>query len=86
MAALREELRACGRDPAQVPVSIAMSITGSTARRHALGTEPGDVLRNAKAYAAAGVETLVISADTSDPRAARAAMEMVAREVLPATR
>ncbi len=86
MAALREELHAGGRDPAQVPVSVAMSITSSTARRHALGTEPADILRNAKAYADAGVETLVVSANTSDPREARAAMEMVAREILPATR
>ncbi len=84
MATLSEELRACGRDPAQVPVSVAMSITGSTARRHALGTQPADILGNARAYAASGVEALVISANTSDPRQARATMEMVAREVLPA--
>jgi probable F420-dependent oxidoreductase len=84
MAALREELRACGRDPARVPVSVAMSITRSTARRSALGTEPADIVRHAKAYADRGVETLVISANTSDPREARATMEMVARELRPA--
>ena len=41
-----------------------------------------------KAFASLGVETLVISANTSDPGEARAAMEMemVAREVLPANR
>jgi hypothetical protein len=44
------------------------------------------VVRSARAYAAAGVETLVISANTSDPGAARTALEMVAREVLPAVR
>jgi len=78
MAALREELRACGRDAASVPVSI----TASTPRRHALGTEPAEIARNAKAYAALGVETLVISATTSDPREARSVMDMVARTVL----
>ena len=52
IATLREELRACGRDPAQVPVSIAMSITASTPRRYALGTEPKEIARNARAYAA----------------------------------
>ena len=82
MAALREELRACGRDAASVPVSIAVSITASTPRRHALGTEPAEIARNAKAYAALGVETLVISATTSDPREARSVMDMVARTVL----
>ena len=57
-----------------------------TARRHGLGTAPAEILRNARAYAALGVETLVISATTSDPAEARSALEMVAREVLPAFR
>ena len=86
IAALREELRACGRDAAQIPVSIAMSITASTPRRYALGTEPAEIVRNAKAYASLGVETLIVSANTSDPGEARSAMEMIAREVLPAVR
>jgi hypothetical protein len=63
-------------------VSITLGIAPpGTRRRHALGTEPGDVVRNARAYAALGVDTLVISANTSDPAQARAALEMVAREV-----
>lgn len=49
-------------------------------------TEPAEVVRNAKALAGLGVETLVISANTSDPGEARSAMEMMAREVLPANR
>ena len=84
MAALREEARACGRDAAKIPVSIAMSIAPSTPRRYALGTNPAEIARNAKAFAQVGVETLVISANTSDPGAAGAALEMVARSVLPA--
>ncbi|HEV8441023.1 MAG TPA: TIGR03619 family F420-dependent LLM class oxidoreductase [Methylomirabilota bacterium] len=84
MAVLNEEARACGRDVAKVPVSIAVSIAASTPRRHALGTTPAEIVRNAKAYAAVGVDTLVVSANTSDPRAARAALEMIAREVMPA--
>ena len=85
IAVLREELQACGRATGQVPVSIAMSLAPSTSRRYALGTEPADVVRNVKAFADLGVETVVISANTSDPSEARAAMEMLAREVLPAT-
>jgi probable F420-dependent oxidoreductase len=81
IATLKDELRACGRAAASVPVSIAMSITTSTPRRYALGTEPKEIARNARAYAAVGVETLVVSANTSDPREARSAMEMVAREL-----
>jgi alkanesulfonate monooxygenase SsuD/methylene tetrahydromethanopterin reductase-like flavin-dependent oxidoreductase (luciferase family) len=86
IASLREECRACGRDAAQVPVSIALSLTASTSRRYALGAEPAEVARNVQAFASLDVETLVISATTSDPGEARAAMEMVAREVLPANR
>src|SRR5881296_2388921 len=84
MAMLREEARACGRDVTKVPVSIAMSLGASTPRRAALGRDPAEIVKNAKAYAALGVETLVISAHTSDPGEARSAMEMVAREVLAA--
>ena len=86
MATLREELRACGRDPAEVPVSLAMSLAASTPRRYALGTKPADVLQSVKDFAKLGVETLIISANTSDPAEARAATEMLAREVLPYSR
>jgi probable F420-dependent oxidoreductase len=85
IALLREEARAHGRDPAQIPVSIAMGLEApASRRRHALGKDPAEILQNAKAYADVGVDTLVISANTSDPREARSALEMVAREVLPA--
>ena len=77
MALLREEARACGRDAAQIPVSLALSITASTPRRYALGTDPTEIARTAQAFARLGVDTLVISATTSDPREARAALEMV---------
>lgn len=83
MAALREEAQACGRDLAQIPVSLAMSIAPATPRRHALGTSPAEIERYAQAFARAGVEALVISATTSDPREARAALEMVG-ELAPA--
>jgi alkanesulfonate monooxygenase SsuD/methylene tetrahydromethanopterin reductase-like flavin-dependent oxidoreductase (luciferase family) len=81
MAALREDAHACGRDLAQIPVSLAMSIAPATPRRHALGTSAAEIARNAQAFARAGVETLVISATTSDPREARAALEMVGKLV-----
>jgi probable F420-dependent oxidoreductase len=86
MAALREELRAAGRDAAQVPVSLTLSLTEARRGRHALGTSPAEVVKNARAVAALGVDTLVVSATTSDPREARTALEMVAREVVPAVR
>ena len=63
-----------------------MSLATSRPGRHALGTKPAEIVENAKAYASVGVDTLVISANTSDPREAGAALEMVAREVVPALR
>jgi probable F420-dependent oxidoreductase len=86
MTSLRDEARAHGRDASRIPVSIAMSLGASTSRRFALGTNPAEIVQNAKAFAGVGVETLVISANTSDPGEARSALEMVAREVLPACR
>jgi probable F420-dependent oxidoreductase len=82
IAQLREEARACGRDAAKIPVSIAMSITQSTPRRAALGTTAADIVKSAQAYARAGAESLLVSANTSDPREARASMELLARELL----
>jgi alkanesulfonate monooxygenase SsuD/methylene tetrahydromethanopterin reductase-like flavin-dependent oxidoreductase (luciferase family) len=86
IATLRDEARACGRDGARIPVSIAMTLAAAHAGRHALGTAPSEIVKNARAYADVGVETLIISAGTSDPGEARTALEMVAREVLPAFR
>ena len=84
IASLRDEALACGRDVAKIPVSIAMSLAASTPRRYALGTRPDEIVRSAQAFAGVGVDTLVISANTSDPGEARTALEMVARDVLPA--
>ena len=47
------------------------------------GVKPGEIVENARAFAAAGADALLVSAVTSDPREARAAVEMVGREVLP---
>src|SRR2546425_585177 len=86
IASLRDEARACGRDIAKIPVSMSMTLGASTRGRFTLGKDPADIVRNAKAFADVGVQRLIISASTSDAREARAALEMVGREVLPAFR
>ena len=63
-----------------------MTLATARAGRYALGTAPSEIVKNARAYADVGVETLIVSAGTSDPGEARAALEMVGREVLPAFR
>jgi alkanesulfonate monooxygenase SsuD/methylene tetrahydromethanopterin reductase-like flavin-dependent oxidoreductase (luciferase family) len=84
IAALREETRAAGREAATIPVSIAMSLAAARAGRYALGTKPAEIIQNARAYASLGVETLIVSANTSVPREALSALEMIARDVSPA--
>ena len=83
IALLQEEALACGRDPAKIPVALSMSVGAATARRYALGTKPAEIARNAEAFARLGVDTLVVSAVTSDPGEARATLEMIG-ELLPA--
>jgi probable F420-dependent oxidoreductase len=83
MAALREEARAAGRDIASIPVSIALSLAAPRAGRFTLGTEAHEIADHAKAFAALGVDTLIVSGTTSDPREALSAMETVARALLP---
>lgn len=85
IASLRAEASACGRDMSRIPVSITLGLEApASRRRHALGKAPAAILENARAYAKSGVDTLIISANTSDPREAGSALEMLAREVLPA--
>src|SRR5262249_43467210 len=82
IAALREEARAVGREAAKIPVSIAMSLAAARAWRHALGTKPTEIIKNARTYAGLGVETLIISANTSESQEARAALEMITCDVV----
>jgi alkanesulfonate monooxygenase SsuD/methylene tetrahydromethanopterin reductase-like flavin-dependent oxidoreductase (luciferase family) len=84
IATLRAEARACGRDAAKIPVAISMTLGAPARNRFALGTTSGEVLKNARAFAGAGADALLVSIVTTDPREARTAMEMVAREVMPA--
>jgi probable F420-dependent oxidoreductase len=85
IAWLHEEALGYGRKLSQIPVSITLGLEApETRRRYALGRDPAGILKNAQAYAKLGVDTLVISANTSDAREAHATLEMLAREVLPA--
>src|SRR5262245_4206296 len=81
IAALHAEATAAGRDPASIPVSLAMTLGPTSPRRAALGKDPAEIVHNAQSYAALGVETLVISAGTVDPREAMSALAMFARAV-----
>ena len=79
---LREAARAHGRDAAQIPVSLALSLGTGRAGRATLGTEPAEIARTAKTYADAGLDALLVSTVTTDPAAARAALDTVAAALL----
>jgi hypothetical protein len=49
-----------------------------------LGTEPGEITRTIQAYADVGVQQLAISGQTDRVAETRSAMDLLAREVLPA--
>ena len=82
LTTLREAARAHGRDAAQIPVSLALSLGTGRAGRATLGTEPAEIARTAKAYADAGLDALLVSTVTMDPAAARAALDTVAAALL----
>ena len=85
IALLHEEAMVYGRKVSQIPVSITLGLEApETRRRYALGRDPAGILKNAQAYAKLGVDTLVISANTSDAREGHSTLEMIAREVLAA--
>ena len=86
IVSLREEACACGRDAASIPVAISMTLGAPARGRFALGTKPSEIIDHARAFAAAGADALLISAVTSDPHEARAVVEMVGRQVVPALR
>ena len=89
---LRQQAQATGRDLSEIPVSIRLDMgvpgaaRGTVPSRYSLGTEPEEILRNAQAFEGLGVETIVMSPNTGNTEEILAAMEMLARDVMPAFR
>jgi probable F420-dependent oxidoreductase len=83
---LQEQAQAVGRDVSEIPVSLSMPLGPSGASRVALGTVPGEIVRNIQAYADVGVQLLTISGHTDQMAEILPAMDMLAREVLPVFR
>ncbi len=87
---LNERAEAAGRDMSEIPVSVRLDIgtprsAGSaTANSYSLGTDPGEILQNARAFEDLGVDEIVISPTTGDAEELLAALEMLARDIAPA--
>jgi probable F420-dependent oxidoreductase len=80
---LQAQAQAAGRDVAEIPVSLSIPLGPSTTHRAALGTTPSDIIQTIQAYAALGVQMLAVSGQTDQMAELLAAMDLLAREVLP---
>ena len=81
---LGERAQAAGRAASEVPVSVSIPIGDSGTGRYSLGRDPAEMLQKAHIYESLGVQRTVISPGTGDPQEMASAIEMLAREVLPA--
>ena len=83
---LQAHAQAAGRAVSEIPVSLSIPLGPSSAQRAALGTEPGEIIRTIQAYANLGVQLMAISGQTDQVAEVLPAMDLLAREVLPAFR
>lgn len=81
---LAEQAERVGRDPASIPVSVSVPLSGGRAGRFTLGTEPAEMRANARALADVGVSSIVVSPYSGNPEEVFPAMETIAAEVMPA--
>jgi hypothetical protein len=84
MRYLAEQAQAAGREVAEIPVSLSLPLQGSRPGRYALGMAPAEMVHKIQAFASLGVETVVISPYTGEAQEMTDALEMVARDVMPA--
>ena len=84
MRYLAEQAQAAGRAVADIPVSMSLSLQGGRAGRLTLGTTPAEIVRNVQVLASLGVETVVVAPSTDNVQEMTSALEMIAREVMPA--
>ena len=81
---LLERAQAAGRAASEIPVSVSIPMGEGRTGRYSLGIDPAEMLQKAHTYETLGVDRMVISPGTGDPQEMASAMEMLAREVLPA--
>ena len=81
---LREHAQAAGRQAADIPVSISLPLQGGRAGRYTLGTDPAEMVPRLQAFAALGVETVVISPYTGETQEVQQTLDLMARDVMPA--
>jgi probable F420-dependent oxidoreductase len=84
MRYLAEQAQAAGRQAADVPVSMSLPLQSARAGRYALGLDPAEMVQKIQAFASLGVDRVVISPYTGEAQEMAQALEVMAREVMPA--
>ncbi len=86
MRYLAEQAQAVGREPTDIPVSISLPLHSARAGRYALGPDPAEMVRDIQAFASLGVDRVVIAPNTGEVEQMTRALEVIARDVMPACR
>jgi probable F420-dependent oxidoreductase len=81
---LGEQARAAGRSAADVPVSISIPMQGGRPGRYGLGVDAPEMVEKLHAFERLGVDTVVVSLYTGEAQAMARALEILARDVIPA--
>jgi probable F420-dependent oxidoreductase len=88
---LRESLRylaaqaqAAGRAASEIPVSMSLPLHRGRAGRYTLGLDPAEMVQKIQAFARLGVDRVVISPATGEAQEMTQALEVIARDVMPA--
>ena len=69
---------------AEIPVSLNLPLQSSRAGRYALGLDPAEMIQKIQAFASLGMDTVVISPYTGAVQEMAQALEVIARDVMPA--
>lgn len=81
---LAEQAQAAGRQAAEIPVSMSLPLHSGRPGRFALGLDPAEMVQKIQAFASLGVDRVVISPYTGEAQEMTQALEVIARDVMPA--
>jgi len=84
MRYLAEQAQIAGRKVEEIPVSMSLPLQTSRAGRYALGLDPAEMIQKIQAFASFGVDRVVISPYTGEAQEITQALEVIARDVMPA--
>jgi probable F420-dependent oxidoreductase len=84
MGYLAEQARAAGREASEIPVSMSLPLQSSRAGRYALGLDPTEMVQKIRTFTRLGVDRVVLSPYAGEAQEMTQALEVIARDVMPA--